>query len=1275
MRDKNPILLAFLLVPLAPAQASAAAPTAAAPPFYYRPHFRNPPSLEPMLRHLSPGGDAFPEEKTVAELEERLARLSRLVRDKPAEIGGALDWLLASDFKGGSVVPAEELAVGSSSSFEVARGKGKAPTVSDRAVFGQQVTALLAGLAEVNTAEFLITAIDVERSGTPSARTDVRYDLVGRGPGAWRAERVGRWRMVWRRGGDGAWRVSEWTASEQVKSRAPDPVFTEVTETGFGRIPSFARQLASGLDAWLATLDSVFMLDSMGHHGVSVGDADGDGLDDLYIAQPAGLPNRLYRNRGDGSFEDVTERAGLGVLDDTAQSLFADIDNDGDQDLILVTRAGLLLFLNDGQGRFSLVRDAFRSKDGLRGSPISIAMADYDRDGFLDVYLCTYSYFIGAGEDKGGSPNPYHDATNGPPNVLYRNDGHGHFVDVTKEVGLDENNDRFSFAAAWADYDEDGWPDLLVANDFGRKNLYRNQGMKDGKVSFKDVTAAAGIEDPGAGMSAAFLDYDGDGHLDIYTGNMWSAAGQRVTAEPGFMPDAPPEIRDLYRRHARGNSLFKNRGDGTFEDVTLAAGAEMGRWAWSSDSLDFDNDGAPDLYVANGMFTRPGRGQDDSPDLDGFFWRQVVARSPLTRVAGTPYEDAWRAINRALADGSQANHQRNVFLRNDGHGRFDDVSGSVGLDLDQDGRSFAVFDYDQDGDPDLVVMAARSAPQLRLFRNDLGSKMSSLAVRLTGTKSNRDAVGARVTVEADGLRCTKLVTAGSGFISEHSKELLFGLGHSQKVSSVTIDWPSGLRQTLTDIPANRRLRITEGEEVRTEAFRTPPAAPADRERSALVAPPAETQGLAVVPPPTASWLYEPFPAPDFSLPGPDGKERSLAGLRGHPALLVLWSPSSAASLAVVRDLAGQQAVLAQAGAGVLAVALDLPQGGAKARAAAATLKGLPVALGSDEVGGIYTLLNRYVFVTKDDLRLPTAFLMNAQGEIVKVYREVVPVAEVVADIPKMAATPKERLARAMAFEGAFYGIPGQRNYLQYGLELVEQGFDNAALVPFERAAKGDPSAFTLYSLGTLYMRGGQSAKAQAAFARAIEVKPDFSEASNGLGALLAQGGNLPAAVARFKIALETTPDYPDALNNLGYALLQMGRNREAFDLYQKALKLQPDFPEAFNNLGIYYAREGDPPRAEASFKEAVQRRPGYGEAGNNLALVLMAREDVPGATSVLQGLLKEAPDFEMTYVTLAKIYASTDRPRDAVQILERLLQRNPKNALALQMVRELRPPR
>ena len=171
--------------------------------------------------------------------------------------------------------------------------------------------------------------------------------------------------------------------------------------------------------------------DSNGHHGVSVGDADGDGLEDLYVAQPAGLPNRLLRARGDGTFEDVTDRAGVGLLDDTAQSLFADVDNDGDQDLVLATASSRCSSPTTARGRFTPVADAFRLDTPLQGVLTGIAMADYDRDGFLDLYLCVYSYFFGAGEDKAGTPMPYHDARNGPPGVLFRNDGRRRFVDVT----------------------------------------------------------------------------------------------------------------------------------------------------------------------------------------------------------------------------------------------------------------------------------------------------------------------------------------------------------------------------------------------------------------------------------------------------------------------------------------------------------------------------------------------------------------------------------------------------------------------------------------------------------------------------------------------------------------------------------------------------------------------------------------------------------------------------------------------------------------------------
>ena len=1131
------------------------------------------------------------------------------------------------------------------------------PLTLDARAFGGEIQRLVEGLREVVVAEFLVTSIEP----TPDSnlvRTQVRYDIVGAATSAWRVEHVGTWHMRWRRSGS-TWRVVEWSAAAHATSRAKSPVFAEITAAALGVNDSFRRQLSTGLDAWMATLDSVLTRDSNGHHGVSVGDADGDGLEDLYVAQPAGLPNRLFRARGDSTFEDVTERAGLAVLDDTAQSLFADVDNDGDQDLVLATGTRPMLFANDGTGRFAPVADAFRFAQPLQGVLTSIAMADYDRDGFLDLYLCVYSYFFGAGEDKAGTPMPYYDARNGPPGVLFRNDGRGRFLDVTRDAGLDAGNNRYHFAAAWADYDGDGWQDLLVANDFGTKNLYRNRGSRAGTVTFEDVAAASGVLNHGAGMSAAFVDYDNDGRLDIYTGNMWSASGLRVTAAPAFMPDAPAEVRALYRRHARGNSLFRNLGGGRFEDTTLDARAEMGRWAWSSDALDFDSDGWEDLYVVNGMLTREGGAED----LESFFWRQVVARSPLTPVKGTPYDDAWRAINQLLIHRSIASRQRNVFLRNDGQGGFDEVSGAVGLDLDQDGRSFAVLDIDRDGDPDLAVMAARQAPQLRLFRNDLTSGPSgqsgraSLSIRLVGTAGNRDAIGARVTVETERLSRTKVVQAGSGFLSQHSKELLFGLGPSERGATVTVEWPAGARQTFTGVALNGRLRLVEGGEIEHEPLRQPPPqAPASR--------PATTTASV----PEATWLYEPFPAPDFSLANLGGQTRSLASLRGRPAVLLFWSAGVEASRTVLDALAGGAAALGQAGIGAIAIALDPPSDLSQLRKVSPAAP--PVVAASPELGLSYAIVNRHVFMNRQDLRLPTTLLLDAAGRIVKAYRGRVDVSRVVEDAGAIDAPAAERLSRAVPFPGTFHAPAGLRNYLPYGRELLDQGLDRAAVVAFERAAQSNPTASTLYRLGTLLLKGGERERAQAAFERALALQPDLAEASNDLGALLAERGELDAAIARFRAAIASTPEYPDALNNLGYALLLTGREAEARSLYEKALALQPDFPEALNNLGMLIGRAGELDRAERHFRDALSKRPEYGEAANNLALVFVARGRADEAVALLEAFLQRTPQFEDAYVTLAKIHLGAGRTREGIDVLERLLQRTPAHPVALELLRQ-----
>ncbi|MCH8046849.1 MAG: VCBS repeat-containing protein [Planctomycetes bacterium] len=468
-----------------------------------------------------------------------------------------------------------------------------------------ELQALLRGASDVRS-KFKTVRVRLTGEG---ATTSASFQIAARTPSG-SLQINATWHCGWTRSAKGekpkllSLRVSDY---EQITGRATGPMFADCTAAVLGANASFNEQLRPGVDHWLGIIETRYGLDVGGWQGLAVGDVNGDGLDDLYVCQPGGLPNLLFVQNPDGTASDRSAAAGVDWLDSTHGALLVDLDNDGDQDLVVGTTEGLLLAANDGRGKFTVVG----AEVIPAAIPYSLAAADYDGDGDLDLFVCCYNRRSGVNQHLVfARPVPYHDANNGGRNVLLRNDGSWRMTHVTGRVGLDQNNRRFSYAAAWEDFDNDGDLDLYVANDFGRNNLYRNEVDATGRRRFVDVAAAVGVEDVSAGMSVSWGDYDNDGRMDLYVSNMFSSAGNRISYQPRFQSGADEQTLSLLRRHARGNSLFKNEPDGTFRDVSVESAVTMGRWAWGSKFADLNNDGLQDLIVTNGFIT-----QDDPGDL------------------------------------------------------------------------------------------------------------------------------------------------------------------------------------------------------------------------------------------------------------------------------------------------------------------------------------------------------------------------------------------------------------------------------------------------------------------------------------------------------------------------------------------------------------------------------------------------------------------------------------------------------------------------------------
>jgi len=528
-----------------------------------------------------------------------------------------------------------------------------------------------------------------------------------------------------------------------------------------------------------------------GWQGIAAADVNGDGWIDLFI--PSTPRNFLFINNRKGSFEDRSKEWGLMHPHGGTGPLFFDMDNDGDQDLFVgfVSETGLKLFENTGDRFVDVSESAGIAREVFA---YSAAAADVDGDGLLDFHVCCYN-------DYGPEvPSHWYAANNGTTNQFFHNLGSGRFEECASTRGLAGSG--WSFAASFADIDGDGDADLYVANDHGENNLLVN----DGKGNFTDHTQASGSRDFGQGMGVDWGDVDDDGDLDLYISNIHSTAGGRLLDGIASQPFAGERERSLASL-ARGNVLLLNDG-GQFR--RFQSGAESSGWSWGSRFFDHNNDGSLDLYVTNGFISGKTRVKSNS-----MYWRHILLSTPgspplVSERAGN-HEYFKRQLDAVFKRGlSFAGFQRNHLFVNRGGGRLLDISGVSGCDSIEDGRGAAIADFDNDGDLDLCIHNVRGSRH-QFFANRRGQDQHWISLRLIGSESNRDAVGAKIFVEVDGKLRFRDIRAGSGFVSCSDRRVHIGLGSSNQTGPVTIIWPTGKTQKLDPLPANGFYEIEEGQ--------------------------------------------------------------------------------------------------------------------------------------------------------------------------------------------------------------------------------------------------------------------------------------------------------------------------------------------------------------------------------------------------------------------------------------------------------------------------------
>ena len=687
----------------------------------------------------------------------------------------------------------------------------------------------------------------------------------------------GRMELTWEHtrtddGAAGGWQITGWKTTEMHWRASPKRLFVEALDTAMHESQE-ASMLRRSLhyeatvkhyrDGMKQLPHPYFAPISVNQkEGIAVADVNGDGFDDIYITMRLGK-NMLLVNQRDGTFLEQAASFKLDLPGHTPCALFADFDNDGDQDVILGRSLLKTSYLENRQGVFY----QHPIPKFMPMAALSMSAADYNMDGLLDVYICTYRPAAPAGASPAGGvaqskdgdfdwPDEFFDINLareyrrrvsehrkrkggtvldqlGPPNVLLVNRGGGRFEPAPENdtVGIWRN----SMQATWGDYNRDGRPDLYIANDWGLDVLFRN----DGSGGFTDVTTQAGVTAYGYAMGASWGDYDNDGQDDLYVSNMYSEPGRRITKQI-------PGLEKMFIESAAGNWLYHQVANGKFEQIAGLMPPSMtvmkAGWSWGGCFADFDNDSFLDLYVLNGYFTAP-KEHSSGLDLESNLWRTMVRTDENLSRPSFRFSPEWKRTSAPDSAGpmidarlagverhgdkvlvhSLNGNERNRYFANRAGRSFSDISALSGLDNPADSRGFAILDYDRDGWQDIALVNANQ-PLFNLYHNEMGTTGLSggvIAIRFVGGNRAaspskgfgcRDGYGARVVVDLGDEKLTREHRCGDGWSTQNSPTMMVGIGSHTNVVSLTVKWPSGRTTTTQGVPEGTLLTVYENPE-------------------------------------------------------------------------------------------------------------------------------------------------------------------------------------------------------------------------------------------------------------------------------------------------------------------------------------------------------------------------------------------------------------------------------------------------------------------------------